>query len=188
MGVAARWLGHFHAANAARLATTPIPFLNRYDAAYYRGWARRTSLFAGHLHQRFPWLAELCERSEEFVALLLAPPLTVIHGEYTPHNVLIRNGTIHPVDWESAALAAGEIDLATLTEAWPDETVQECETEYWRARWPPGAPPGAEQTLAAARLYVGFRWLGARPEWTTDERGLWRFALLRATGERLGLI
>ena len=185
--MAARWIGRFHAANEARLSSTPLPFLNTYDSAYYQGWARRTSLFAGPVQQRFPWLTTLCERSQVAISLLLAPPVTIIHGEYYPKNVLYRAGIIYPVDWESAAIAAGEIDLACLTDRWPAETVRECESAYQQARWPDGAPAAFAQRLAAARLYMHFRWLGDRPEWTTHQQ-YWRFKYLRAVGEQLGLI
>jgi hypothetical protein len=188
MGLAAGWLGQFHAANEARLAGCALSFLSTYDAEYYRGWARRTSRFAGPLHSRFGWLAPLCERFEEAGASLLAPPPTVIHGEYTVHNVLVRGGRIYPVDWEATAIAIGEIDLATLTDRWPAAIVQECEREYRAARWPEGAPPDFERRLDLARLYVQFRWLGERPAWTTDEQRLWRFEAARCAGERLGLI
>ncbi len=188
MGAAARWIGRFHAASEIRLSNTPMPFLITYDTEYYRGWVERTSLFAGHLHQRFSWLAPLCRRAEEFVTALLAPPVTVIHGEYYPRNILFRDGVIYPVDWESAALAPGEIDLASLLDGWPAEVVRECEREYQHARWPHGAPSDFELKLCAARLYVQFRWLGERPDWTTDENQLPLFERLRSAGARLGLI
>ncbi len=186
--VAARWIGHFHRTSEERLSAIPVPFLIGYDAEYYLGWVRRTSLFAGHLHQRFPWLGTLCERSEELIAPLLTSPLTVIHGEYYGSNILFRSGTVHPVDWESAAVAAGEIDLAALTDQWSAETARECELEYRRARWPEGSPDDFERRLYAARLYLCFRWLGDRQEWTTHPGYLFRFDQLRSAGERLGLI
>jgi hypothetical protein len=92
MRLAARWVGRFHAAQEARLARTPAAFLRTYDAAYYRGWVRRTSLFAGRWHRRFPWLAVLCERLEEFLPPLLERPATVIHGEYYAPNILLQGG------------------------------------------------------------------------------------------------
>ena len=117
---------------------------------------------------------------------LLAPPQTVIHGEYYPQNVLAQEGVIYPVDWESAAVAAGEIDLASLTEGWPAEFARRCEEEYALARWPEGAPPEFERTLAVARLYFPLRWLGHAGT-LTPERS--RFLdRLRLAGERLGLI
>ena len=77
MRLAARWIGQFHRVSEARLSHVPMSWLIRYDAGYYLGWVRRTSLFAEHLHQRFPWLRALGERSEEFMALLMTSPLTV---------------------------------------------------------------------------------------------------------------
>jgi thiamine kinase-like enzyme len=181
----AAWIGNFHVRSEARLSLAPIPSLNKYDAEYYRGWARRTSLFAGRRHRRFAWLAALCERFEDVIPLLLNLPLTIIHGEYYPPNILWRDGVIYPVDWESAAIAVGEIDLAALTEGWPPEFVQQCELEYQRARWPEGSFTGFERRLAAARLYLHFRWLGGQ---TDRDTSLSRFERLRCEGERLGLI
>jgi hypothetical protein len=187
MNQAGAWIGRFHAAQETRLGRLTMPLL-KYDAEYYLNWARRTRLVADPWHARFPWLAALCERSEEFVAQLLAPPMTVIHGEYYPKNVLYCRGLIHPVDWESAAIAAGEIDLAALTEGWEDESVRECTCAYQRARWPAGAPADFEQRLAAARIYLHFRWLGEQPDQACEESDRWRLEELRWAGERLGLI
>jgi hypothetical protein len=159
MGLAARWIGRFHNTTEERLSDPSMRFLSRYDAEYYLGWTRRTSLLTAHLRQRFRWLTTLCGRSEDVVALLLASPPTVIHGEYYPSNVLFRSGTVYPIDWESAAVAAGELDLATLTENWGAEIERRCELEYQRARWPEGSPPDFERRLCSARLYLQFRWL-----------------------------
>jgi hypothetical protein len=185
---AARWIGRFHAANEQCVSTAALSFLNRYDILYLEGWVRRTSLFANGLHRDLPWLETICERSEDFVALLLSPGATIIHGEYYPHNVLIKGGEIYPIDWESAAIAAGEIDLATLTEAWPPEIVGPCELEYQQARWPDGAPPEFHRRRAAARLYLSFRWLGEQPEWTRGAGNFFYFEQMRSAGEELGLI
>lgn len=188
MYMAADWIGRFHAAITPE-ASASWPFLNRYDIQYYLGWVRRTSAFAAGLHGRFPWLAELCERAEECFAPLLTAPPTIIHGEYYPNNILARAGSVYPVDWESAALAAGEIDLASLTEGWPEDTVQECERAYQRARWPDGAPESFRRTFAAAQVYLLFRWLGDRPDWTTGVRSSrWLFEQLHAAAERLAVM
>ena len=188
MAMAARWIGRFHAENEPRVSDGGALFLNAYDSEYYVGWSRRTSRFAGHLHQRFPWLSILCERFEAVVPLLLARSPTVIHGEYYPRNVLYRGCSVYPVDWESAAIAAGEIDLASLVERWPTETVRQCELEYRRARWPQGAPADFERLVDAARLYWQSRWLGERPELTQHDDILWRFEQMRFAGEALGLV
>jgi hypothetical protein len=188
IGLAARWIGQFHRVSEEHLSYVPRPFLIRYDAEYYRGWVRRTLLFAGHLHQGLPWLRTLCGRFEDVVALLRASSPTVIHGEYYPMNILVDGGTVYPVDWESAAIAAGEIDLAALTANWGAEIGRQCELEYQRARWPAGSPGNFEQRLCAARIYLCFRWLGDRPNWTSHPSYRHWFEQLRSLGERLGLI
>lgn len=203
MGLAARWIGRFHNSTEERLSDASMRFLSRYDADYYLGWARRTSLLAGQLCQRFRWLTTLCRRFEDVVALLLASPATVIHGEYYPSNILFRAGTVYPIDWESAAVAAGELDLATLTENWGAEIERQCELEYQRARWPEGSPADFERRLCSARLYLQFRWLchenrdlltakgtgGERWDWSHKVKvPLYRLQQLRSLGERLELI
>ncbi len=111
---------------------------------------------------------------------------TVIHGEYYPLNILVRRGVIYPIDWESAAVAAGEIDLASLTEGWPDGSARACEQVYGQTRWPGGAPRDFPRRLEAARLYLGWRWLGNAGDHPPGEEELWYVEHLRAAGRRLG--
>ena len=186
---AARWIGRFHAANEARLGGEPMPFLTRYDAAYYLGWAQRTAAaVGGRHHRRYPWVGGLCERFNEVLAPLLASGATVIHGEFYPPNILVQGGVIYPVDWESAAVGAGEIDLASLTEDWPAAAARECEREYRQARWPEGAPADFEQRLTAARMYLTFRWLADDPNATARRPNPWYLKQLRSAGRRLGML
>jgi aminoglycoside phosphotransferase (APT) family kinase protein len=185
---AARWIGEFHRTGGRLVGSPSAAFMDTYDAEYYLGWAFRTPLLARALAPPPRWLEPLCDRAEELLAPLLSAPRTLIHGEYYPQNILFREGTVHPVDWESAAVAAGEIDLAALTEQWHPEIVRQCEAEYRRARWPGGAPAGWERVLAAARLYLHFRWLGDSPVATAHPEARWRFEALRAAGEQAGVI
>jgi hypothetical protein len=184
MATAARWAGRFH-----RITTGSAAPLNRYDREYYCVWPRRTAELAGAWHQRLPWLGALCSKAETFMAVLVDQPSSVIHGEFTPHNVLIRGGVAYPIDWESGAIAFGEIDLACLTDKWPSDIVTGCEQEYQRARWP-GSGDGGDfrYRLDLARLYWNFRWLGDRPEWTSSEKVGPRFEEVRRIAERLGLL
>jgi hypothetical protein len=185
MELAARWLGNFHRANEGRVADSSLSFLGRYNFEYYLGWAERTRSYADQLHQRDPWLAKLCKGFGDAASVLLRAPLTVIHGECTPHNVLIRHKKIYPIDWESAAIAAGEIDLASLTWGWARATVRRCEREYQRARWPQGAPSDFERRLNCARLFWLFRWSG---DPGPNERTPSIYRQLRAAGRRLAMI
>jgi phosphotransferase family enzyme len=185
---AARWIGRFHALQEARVGSGAARQLKRYDAAYYRGWVQRTLALAGDLHARFPWLERLCARFEEKIPVLTGAPQTVIHGEYYPANILVQAGTIRPVDWESAAVGPGEIDLGSLTEGWDARTTRRCVAEYCRSRWPEGADAGFRQRLEAARLYFCFRWLGDSSAAILVRRSREYFALLRSLGVRLGLL
>ncbi len=182
------WSARFHAEQEGRLASRPRPKLTVYDAAYYRGWARRTVRYAGDWHERFPWLRPLCKRLEKQLCALAERPRTIIHGEYYPHNILFQRGAVRPVDWETAAIAPGEIDLATLTDGWARKVRRELEAEYVRTRWPKGPPPHFKGTLDLARIYVQLRWLGDQPEWTNEKGSLWRFQQLRYLSERCGLL
>jgi hypothetical protein len=186
----ARWLAQFHAHHVPRVGESSLAFLKRYDAAYYRGWAQRTFKFARPLRARFPWLAELRAGGDAWFAPLLSAVPTVIHGEFFAKTVLVRDEILFALDWESTAIAAGEIDLVTLTdgEGWPATVVRRCEANYQRARWPNGAPVGFKRTLAAARIYLQFRWLGDQPEKTLREKTLWRFEHLRGAAKDLGLL
>ncbi len=188
MRLAARWIARFHALHEERLSRPSLGFLNRYTNEYYRGWANRTGDLTSNVHDRFPWLPVVCERFPALIAHLLEQPATIIHGEYYSHNVIFRDGKIYPVDWQSAAIAVGEIDLAALTAAWPAETVEECVVEYRQTRWPRGCPASFQKTLDAARVYLDLRWLGDPSECNTPEGRLEYLEDLRALAERLGLI
>ena len=193
---AARWIGQFHAANEVRLLRIPMPFLIKYDAEYYIRWARRANLLVSHLPTRFLWLSSLCEGFVRLLPRFLTAPQTIIHGEYYPHNIICQNGDIRPVDWQSTAIAVGEIDLAALTEGWPKEIAKDCELQYRRLRWPEGKPDIFEQSLDVARLYMTLRWLGElgnRPIDSIVTNGFLKWleklhCSAFTLGERLGLV
>jgi len=184
----AQWIGQFHAACETIVSEQEVSFLATYDRGYYLGWSRRASHFAGPLHRRFAWFDSLCGRFEEFTEVLLACPQTVIHGEFYPRNILISRGLVYPVDWESAAVGSGEIDLAALTEGWAEDVAEECELAYRRARWSGDAPPDFALTIDAARVYLAFRWLGDNEKWTREESSFRHFEQLYHLGKRRGML
>lgn len=184
----ARWIAGFHAGNESRAADPSLAFLARHDVEYCRQWARRAAQLTVSVRDAFPWLSTACQRFERAADALLAAP-TIIHGEYTPKNILMQGTRVCPVDWESAAVAPGEIDLAGLIDGrWPEALVDESTRAYAQARWPAGAPAAFAARLDLARMYWNFRWLGERPDWATSERGLRRIENVRQLAERLELL
>ena len=182
---AAAWVGRLHA-NASRLEPLPA-WIIRYDGVYFEGWVERTLAFAGRRGEDLSWLEPLCRQGKEALRELLDEP-TIIHGEFFPMNILLHRSEIYPVDWESTALGAGEIDLVALTDGWPDEVAWACRDAYCRARWPEGTPEAFGRRLSAARLYNQFRWLGSRPGWTTSPHAQALFTALRVAGRQAGLV
>ena len=99
----------------------------------------------------------------------------------------MHEGDIRPIDWESTALAAGEIDLASLVERWPPDVVDACCAAYAHARWPAGPPSDSQSRLDMARIYLHFRWIAVRST-PRDSILRWRFEELRTIGARLGFL
>ncbi len=189
LSLAAAWIGRFHMLHEDTVCSPRFSFLTRYDQWYYHRWVQRVLRLSGSLGEKAPWMAELCTAFLGPVADRLLSHTTVIHGEYYPKNVLIRDGTVYPIDWECAAVAAGEIDLAALTEGWPEEESRACQRAYVEARWQGRGPSGFEQRLDAARIYFQLRWLGGRySNSTSDSYPQWRLELMYQCGRRLGIL
>lgn len=183
----AAWLGRFHAASEAHLTSPALSFLKVYDVEYYRAAARRTLQLAAESHHALPWLAELGHRFEELIVELCASQPTITHGDFHLSNLLWRDEIIYPLDWEMAGISAGEIDLVSLTDGWP-EIEPRCALEYQGARWPDGAPLDFERRLKIARLALCFYKLSSRPNWTSEPDSIGDRESLLAMGEQLGVI
>jgi phosphotransferase family enzyme len=175
MAKAARWIAKFQVASHSLLSDKRLGFLKRYDKNYYLGWVRRTFEFATTRQRASGWFRRLRVRVHEFLAPLLVLRPSIIHGEYYQHNILFHRGSVCPIDWESAAIGEGLIDLVSLTEGWDTKIVEACTQAYVQTRWPRGAPAEYEPAFRAARLYLTLRWLGDDPEVTRSRRarGYW---------------
>ncbi len=194
MQAAATWIGAFHALNESRLPQPELSFLDRFDLQHYRRKLEQMQTATKGLITDYPWLSHLFEEFGKVIRILLSAKQTIIHGEYYPSNILYGAAGVYPVDWETAAVAAGEIDLATLTENWPQEVVERCRQAYVQARYANAtADWDFERRLAAARLYVQFHWLRyeynpLRPQWSLKTSGAWRFDQLHEAGRQLGIL
>jgi hypothetical protein len=182
---AVEWLGNFHALHEG--TNIAHSTLRVYDIEYFVEWAARTIEYTRPYVDELPWLRPMCEAYFERVANLLQGPLTIIHGEYYYKNVLVADDVAYPVDWETAAVGPGVIDIAAITECWREATVSECIARYCASRWPDGAPPDFQSSLEIARAYWLFRWLGDAKN-KTRKRLPKRLPLLRKIALRWGLI
>jgi hypothetical protein len=101
---------------------------------------------------------------------------------------MVDGTCIRPTDWETAAIAPGEIDLVCLIDMWDPELAQACTDAYITARWPAGAPVDFAERLLAAELYLHFRWLGDGPGTIMGKERIVRFGRLETLATQLGLM
>ena len=163
MQAAARWAGDLHRTFEKRVSEPALSWLIRYDETYLRFWQQRAVETLDDARRAAPGLARLFEAFNTEGIPSLVSSVTLIHGEYYPKNVLRSEGRIVPVDWESAAIGAGEIDLAMLIDFWPEDVYRSCIAHYCDARWPNGRPPGFSKRFFWARVYTTLRWLADVP-------------------------
>ena len=197
----ARWLARMHAALAPAAAAAPRSLL-RYGPDLYRTWARRAHEFAAL--PSTPWddetraaVSDLMVRYEPVVARLAALPVTVVHGEFYPSNVIVQQEgprvRIAPIDWEIAAVGPDLLDLAALTIGKWTRSQREALADAYRRAALEGPRGEAlrddfEDALEACRLHLAVQWLGWDPGWRppADHRHDW-LAEAHAAAERLGL-
>jgi hypothetical protein len=166
---AARWAARFHAHFQSRTGDRSLAYLDRWDREYFVG------ALAGAMHRnpnvvaQHRWLTALADHFGEVLDLLALVPLTVVHGEFYQSNILIANGTIYPIDWQTAAISHGLIDVAMLMEGWDDDVVVPCARAYCEAL--NGGMPSEEwyRRLDAARVCVAVRWMSL----STPELSAW---------------
>lgn len=153
---AATWIGKFHTIYENKFSD----HIKIYDRDYYFFWSERFRNSTKIHHNNFPWLNGLANYYNENIKFLIEGDQTIIHGEYYPRNILLREGMIYPVDWESTAFAAGEIDLASLIEGWDIENTKAAIDAYKKSRWPKGIfnESEFENRLLLARIYFHFWW------------------------------
>ena len=178
---AARRLARLH----LRLGETPAPSaetvpLVRYDAGFYRRWALRARSFLPHARpspsaEALGAIDRLVGRYDRVVERLTAMPATVIHGECYPSNILVHElpaaVRICLVDWETAALGPGLVDLAALTSGrWTDRQRAALAMAYYAAAQEAGGSLEPEgrflETLDYCRLHLAVQLLGWSQAWS----------------------
>jgi aminoglycoside phosphotransferase (APT) family kinase protein len=185
---AARWLGRLH--RDATATAEGQPGIRRYDAPFFEGRSRDALASVRGKYPDATWIASLVRRFDtDMVPRLLGSEPVFIHGEPYPANVIISDGRIRTVDWQSAAIGPWPVDLACLTDGrWPAEVIEASVAAYAEERWPSGAPASFHDELDAARVYWSMRWLGADVDATTASKHPRYVERLRVSAERLGLV
>jgi hypothetical protein len=162
MEKAIKWIARFHSYHQGYFN----PEMSIYTPSYYSVWRLKLELALKQQIEQFPWLPDLFNYYEKNVSCMVHSPfVTVIHGEYYPVNVIAHEDTVYPIDWESAAIGTGEIDLASLIDGWDEENIEKYVELYTANRWPDGnyCYEDFRNRLLMAQLYFHFRWLSSNP-------------------------
>lgn len=162
---AARWLAGLHGLGLPEAGD----MLMRYEAEWFRTWLPR----AVKTPHGAP-LARLVAGWERVVERLSEWPVSLVHGEFYPSNVLVQQGhggaRVRPVDWELAGVGPGLLDLAALTAGeWNDDQRHRLVTAYYEA-WPKRLERPEWGLFADAldhcRLHLAVQWIGWAPGWS----------------------
>jgi hypothetical protein len=180
---AARWLarlhGQFRLDRNGDVEGCGAPLL-RYDREWFGVWMRRAEGFLGRagggveagVLRRF---GRLADNYAEVVERLVRFPVTLIHGEFSPSNILWRRGAdpckVCPVDWEVAAMGPGVVDVAALTSGdWSEDSRRSMVRAYGEAQEPgSGVVWGGEELFEAvelSRLHIAVQMLGWSGDWS----------------------
>lgn len=161
----ARWLARVN----ARCPAPAAAGLLRYDAAWFAVWLRRARAVAPDALQT---AARVHPRAIE---CLTAWPSGLVHGEFYASNVLIADGDdgghrVCAVDWETAGVGPGVLDLAALTAGrWTTEQRERLLLAYhgaWSDAGGAGALSDLREALVCARLQVALQWIGWSRDWS----------------------
>jgi len=168
----ARWLGALHA-RLEPMVDGPLhraAGLMECDREWYRVWMDRALQFfasddpspSRHGRSALRWLAG---RYDCVIERLVSLPLTLIHGDFYPSNVLVigppDNPRPCPIDWEAASIGPGVLDLAALSAGnWSEQDRRELTAAYAAGAGSNLAPCAIGESLAYAHIHLAVQQLG----------------------------
>jgi Phosphotransferase enzyme family len=161
---AARWLARLHSAPAP---AEPGRLLIR-DRAHLEHWVLRATAT-----DTSGALGEIDTAAREAIEALTRWPVTLLHGEFYPSNVLVQESAanpprIRPIDWEMAGIGPGLLDLAALIAGKHEPGLRQRIVDAYRAELT-DVPETFAEALRAARLMVALQWIGWEPDWTPPD-------------------
>lgn len=113
-------------------------FLLELDGRYFEAWAERA---VAEVAQLYPApgakLARVVERLETATTLLAARPITLVHNDLSPKNVVAvpgdQSARVAFVDWELAGVGCGVLDVAHLAYGLDADAHARLCDAYWLA-------------------------------------------------------
>lgn len=121
-----RWLAGLHAAFYDRdPALRSLGYLQEHDPDFYRSVARlaRQTLARRGTPEALARFERLMRGGlERATAELGGVPRTLVHGDFSCHNIMVQpGGRIRTIDWEWAAIGVPAWDVVRLLDGWGEE-------------------------------------------------------------------
>jgi aminoglycoside phosphotransferase (APT) family kinase protein len=201
---AAKWLARFHShfqTDQVR-ACESWPFLFRYRQDSCLDWMERAEHFLSSRNDvpqgdTLRGFRRVARKWDHVVKRLLSMPQRIIHGEFYPSNVIVRQdgigANICPIDWEVTAIGPAYLDLAALASGkWSLEQKQRLVRAYQEAldrqNGSQHSDSGIYESMEYCQLYLAVQWLGWAGEWSPpkDHAQDWLREALQLA-KRLGL-
>lgn len=175
----ARWLARFHACSRTLADKVPEARLLPWGLDDYRRSLSRARECIAQCHSREAdesrAIEQIAQDYERTIERLLAMPVTIIHGDFFASNVLVQqaNGRtrVCPIDWETAGVGPGLIDLAALVAGeWPEHQRTAIATAYFESLVEAGVLKRGkladfQRDLACCRLQLAIHIIGRSAEW-----------------------
>jgi hypothetical protein len=174
---AAAWVARFHTRfPARRVPRSVLPSLTRVDGGWLTRWASRAVRFVRGAApaDRVRVLRRVAREYDRVADGVLAWPAALIHGDYFPANILVARdaragGRVCPVDWESAAVGPGLLDLAAVTAGgWTEGERSNLAAAYYDAlpRRDRPNPLAFREAFRWCRLHLAVQRLGWAAGWS----------------------
>jgi hypothetical protein len=168
-------------------------FLLRLDRQYYSEWASRALEVVTRRSDQLGRTLERPLRSYgETIDLIAGQPLTLVHNDLAPKNVIADTSTSPPriyfVDWEMAGVGCGLLDLVHLAHGFGEDEQRSLLSSYCRGLGGRELlPEGRElrRLLSACSLHNTLYRLAHLEAWELDDEvaEAWVYDVLRFQGE-----